>query len=59
MILRGCEGIYRQYERTLSAGGTPDGLHFLTRLLGGPVAAGVASQIHSECSEVEVAFWWI
>ena len=40
MILRGCEGIYRQHERTLSAGGTPCGIHSLTRLLGGAVAAG-------------------
>ena len=38
MILRGCEGIYRQHERTLSAGGTPCGIHSLTRLLGGAVA---------------------
>ena len=59
MISRGREDIYPQYDWTLSAGGTPGGLHSLTRLLGGPVAAGVASQTHSECSVAEAAFWWI
>ena len=46
MILRGCEGIYRQHERTLSAGGTPCGLHSLTRLLSGAVAAGGSNAPH-------------
>jgi len=59
LILGGRGGTYRQYERTLSAGGTPGGLYSLTRLPRGTLAAGVASQTHSGCSGVEVTFWWI
>ena len=48
MILRGCEDIYRQQERALSAGASPGDLRSLTTVPRDSSAAEVASQTPSD-----------